>query len=208
MTIALQILFTTGWKELAELVLPIAKSYCERHGYKFVNVEYPEPCNSDFGYNKLVWIKRLFQEGIDAVWSIDLDTLICNDKIQIEQYLDEEHDIYFTKDYNGLNCGSFIVKNTEWTKEFLDKALMYQGMAGMHCEQNAFEQLLGDEKIKILPQKTINAYLYDLYPEIGMLTEDEGQFVEHKSLLLHLPGISYKKRLEIISHLISRLKYE
>lgn len=194
------IIYTEGWQELADIVIPNATYYCNVHGYQLHTFKYLEPAKSDMGYDKIRKMLWKFNHGCDIVWSTDLDLLITSHREGIEQYLDDTHDVYFTKDYNGLNCGSFIVRNTEWSKEFLNKALSFQGKEGMHCEQNAFEQLLWDDRIKILPQQSINAYKYELYPEIPPQTEEQGQWVEGKSLCLHVPGTGLQQKIDIFKN--------
>ncbi len=205
--IIVAILYTESWKDIAAITCSNAKKYCDKHGYEFESLEYPEPCKSDFGYGKLELIKEIFRANeADIVWSMDCDTLICRHDIRIEDLLDNEHDAYFTKDYNGLNCGSFIFKNTECSKELLELALGMKGKLNMHCEQDAFSEVLLKssilhiiDRVKILPQSSINSYMYELYQEIPPQTEEQGQFIPGKSFVLHLPGLGLEHRHQILS---------
>lgn len=209
MTVAIQILFTSGWKELADLVLPVAKSYCEKHGYKFINVEYPE-YPSDFGYNKLRWVINLFKENIDIVWCLDLDTMITNHIIRVEEFIDKENNFWICKDLNGINAGSFIIKKSEWSLIFLEYLLNQQGKENMHCEQDAIREYINthdDHSIKILPHPSINSLLYENYPEFNNVTETQGQW-QKGNFVLHVPGIGYEKRKEILTNIKEQIVYE
>jgi len=56
-----------------------------------------------------------------AIW-MDCDTLIVNNEINFEQTgLDESvsSDLILTHDWNGVNLGVFMVRNTEWSRNFL-----------------------------------------------------------------------------------------
>jgi predicted N-acetyltransferase YhbS len=62
MQIAVQILYTEGWKDMAEIVIPVAAKYCNKHGYKLCVVCYAGEYYSDFGYNKLRKVNKRFHE--------------------------------------------------------------------------------------------------------------------------------------------------
>jgi len=198
----LLILYTDSWIPIAKVVLPNAGAYCKRHGYDFKFICFPEPYESDFGFRKLRYIQECFKIDYGIVWSLDLDTLIINHKYKIEDFLDEENSLFICEDYNGLNCGSFVVKNTDWSEQFLKYCLEQKGKPEVYCEQNAMEdyiQMYGQEKIKILEHPSINSYLYENYPDIPPQKHEEGQWQEG-DFLLHLPGIGMDKRLEILKN--------
>ena len=44
-------------------------------------------------------------------FSLKIESLIPN--------TNRPHDLIFTKDWNGINSGAFLAKNTQWTKDFL-----------------------------------------------------------------------------------------
>jgi len=186
---------------MAKVVLPNATEYCNRHGYEFNFVWYPEPCNPDFGYNKLIKIKELFSKGIDVVFSLDLDVLITNHNINVTDFLDDDYDFFVTKDVNGVNCGSFIIRNTKWSNDFINLLLKKRGEPGMHCEQDALRAYMEEYQItpiKILKHPSINSYLYQNYLEFGEQKHEDGQWREG-DFILHVPGLGTERRLEILS---------
>lgn len=201
MQIAIQILYTTGWKDIADIVLPVAKNYCDKHGYKLVDVEYNEPAQSDMGYDKFRWVKKLSVVDVDVIFCLDLDTLITNHGVTVESFLDEEHDFYICKDYNSINAGSFIIRKSLWAESFIDFVLSQQGIDKMYCEQNAIEKYMElnpqEQKIKVLPHPSINSYFYGLYPEIPAQTHEQGEWVMG-DFILHLPGVSLERRKQIL----------
>lgn len=202
--ICILVLYSCSWQELADIVLPNVKAYAEKQEYTPLFKSYPDVFS---GYEKIRHIKAIFENIVaDAVWSLDLDTLITNHTKKIEDFIDDEHDAYFTRDYNGLNCGSFIIKNSEFSLTLLDTVLTLEGLPKMYCEQDAFNEifklavLLPDmfSKIKLLPHPSINSYLYENYPDIPKQTHEQGQW-QQGDFVLHLPGMGLEKRIEILS---------
>lgn len=197
MSITVLILYTTSWQSLADMVIPNAKMYCDKNNYTLQVLEYNEPYPSDFGFNKIIEINNLFNNSTKIVWSLDLDALITNKNIKIEDFLDDEHDFFICKDYNGINAGSFILRKSKWSENFINYILEQRNK--VYCEQDAIESYLdefpNDEKIKILNHPSINSYLYELYPEIPKQTHEQGNW-EIGDFVLHLPGMNMSKRVE------------
>lgn len=203
MRICVLMLYTEGWSDIANIVLPNAKEYCERHGYHLEGIMYRQnDFKLDFGYNKLLWIQCLFEKDLfDMIWSLDMDTLITNHNYRIEDFIKDE-DFYIAKDVNGINGGSFIIKKSNWSMSFLNELLDLRGKEGMHCEQDAMRAYFeknGYENVKILPHPSINSYKYELYPEFDISEEIEGQW-KAGNFVLHLPALSIEKRLQILKN--------
>jgi len=199
MKIAAQLIYTQDWVDIAKVVAPNLVRYCKRHNY-VVSVK----CvSSPFdAFQKIEFIRDLFAAGIDIAISFDCDALVTNHNYKIEEIIDFEHSFYVSKDVNGINCGVFILRNTPWAAKFIDYLLSLRFV--VNCEQDAVVKYVtefpNDPQIGILPQSVINAYKYGLYPEFGTQTEENGEFVEGKSFVLHLPGCSQEKRLEILKN--------
>lgn len=202
MKIAVLILFTGDWKPIADIVLPNAQKYCDRYGYELVAIQQTGIYN---GFDKIKYILQLFKNGCDLCWSMDADTLVTNHSILIEDYIDEDNGAYFTRDYNGLNCGSFMVRNCQWAEDFLCSVLSLEGEDGMYCEQDAINAHFnrgidaGYDRIKFLPHPSINSYLYELYPDIPPQKHEQGQW-QPGDFVIHLPGVGMDKRLEILKN--------
>ena len=50
-----------------------------------------------------------------------MDTVIVNFGVQLEDIVDYEYDQILAADRNGLNCGVWMIRNTEWSLWFLDE---------------------------------------------------------------------------------------
>lgn len=202
MKIAILILYTTGWQELADIVVPNAELYCKKHGYFLETAIFNDPMPSNFGFNKIMYISDMFElNEADVIWSLDMDTLITNHNFRVEDFITEQNNFWITKDVNGVNAGSFIARKSGWWKYFSKWILEYQQIA--NCEQDAidlyYEEHNGKE-IGILPHPSINSYDYSLYPEFPDIRKEEQGHWHPGNFLLHLPGVGMNKRLEILKH--------
>lgn len=194
--------YTPSWKELAEITIPILEKYCQRHNYK-LDVY---PCN-DYqrytGKEKILQALHSLDDG-DIGLILDADCLITNLGISLHNFIDADHDFFITKHVGNINAGVFIVRKTEWLKKFLNYTLAEIGKEGIHCEQDALIRWMKEHpketKIKIVNHPAFNSLKYELYPEHGIQEEENGQWIEGKSFILHLPGISMNRRLEILKN--------
>ena len=130
-------------------------------------------------------------------WWLDLDTLIMEPEKSLEDHIfnrideiadrtlkdfnplnleldqpytdySEEIDLLITQDCGGFNLGSFFIKNSDWSRLFLDMwwdPITYEQkhMVWEHREQDALESLYASEawlrsKIGFLPLRSINAF--------------------------------------------------
>lgn len=184
--------------------------YCDKHGYKLDAIEVPDYEKYD-GLVKLQQIQNNLINDDDIVFSLDADCLITNFNKKVEDY------IYFYKLFyvcEGFNMGSFIVKKSAWSEIFLIrmKALIKSGKC--NCEQDAMEHLMNDERtdaklISVLKHPAFNSYLSELYPEISQpVTEQHGQWMPHKSFILHVPALSIDDRVTILKEKLKDILYE
>lgn len=192
-------LYTSDWSEIAKISVPNAVNYARKHGYSWNIQAVPQPFS---GYDKISHIQNIFDhDEADVVMSIDCDALITNYNIKVKKFLDEQHSLFICKDYNGINAGVFIARKTDWIKDFFSYILLCKGEPDMHCEQDAIVKYMNEfntgNNIKILPHPSINSYLYESYPDIPFQTHEQGQW-ESGDFLLHLPGLSMEKRIDIL----------
>jgi hypothetical protein len=212
MRIAILTVYTDNYLPLAEIVLPNLKKYCNKHGYE-LHAENITGTQMYFGYKKIECLFGLLGAfSVDAVLCLDMDTLITNHNIKVESFIDDKHDFYITKDVNGINAGSFIIKNSDWSIEYLRD--IFESQEKFECEQNAIVYWMDTlykykKKIKILDHPSINSYLYDEYaPGWGVIgdkqidkpTHEEGDW-QKGDFLVHLPGMTLDRRIEIFKHL-------
>lgn len=192
--------------------------YAHYHSYAhFVeNSDFLEP-NRKPHWAKLpaIWNHLHYYEWI--LW-IDVDALICNFTITLEEILErarQEYDIdgngkdfIIAQDMNGLNSGVFLLRNTTWSRDFLERAYNVPNQAAMEYEQDALKQLLREnaddlDHVQYIPQRWFNSYpgmILDMYRLTGAkrasMEYHGGDFV------LHLPGLSVPDKLKVARQLI------
>jgi len=205
--IVIQMLYTQSWLDLAKVTTPNLVSYCRKHGYSWNIQCISEPYD---GFEKIRQILKCFEaKECEVVWSMDCDSGITDYGKRFEDFTDASHDVFFTTDINGLNCGIFGIKKSAWSITFLKMLLSYHGQDGMECEQNAVDRYIktnGTHKIKIIKDSCFNDYPLDEYkPNYGKWDYKEGDVVEvphnnwnDKSFIIHVPGLPYNRRLELL----------
>lgn len=201
MRVCIQVLYTSDWTDISKITVPNVVNYCRKHGYMWNVQAVSKPYS---GYDKISYAKEIFEKDYaDVVWCLDCDALITNYNYRLEHFIDNEHSVFICRDYNGVNAGSFIVRKSDFTNTFFDYLLCCKGEPDMHCEQDAIvkhmKEFPANNQIKILPHPSINSYLYENYPEIPLQSHENGQW-ESGDFLLHLPGMSNEKRIEILKN--------
>jgi hypothetical protein len=193
-------MYSPSHKELAGISVPNFQEYCERHGYEFRVIRID---NDRWEYKKHEAFQKWMGEGeCDLIFYKDVDSIVTNMKIPLTEFIDEDHDLFITKDETEINGGSLIFKNSKWGRMINGVILGMRHIC--ENEQNAMVQLecgfpMFYECMKTLPHPSINSYLYEMYPEIGRLTPQEGQW-EEGQFVLHTPALPMEKRIEILKN--------
>lgn len=208
MKVAVTTFYTKSYDKLAEITISAMKDYCEKHGYYFNStiLNDDERCH----FVKTKDTLELFDKEFDVVMAIECDALITNPEIKVESFIDTEHSIFLTKDINGPNSGIIICRNTGYAKEFLNFIQSKKDFYG--DEQNLFEQYQHN-CIKYLTHPSINSFPYKYYePSYGKIGYKEGDKIEKPTheqgdwedgdFIMHLPGITLQKRIEIFNNYI------
>ncbi|GAB4815416.1 hypothetical protein N2152v2_002462 [Parachlorella kessleri] len=82
----------------------------------------------------------------DWLWLVDADTLAMTPSVPLTDYIDERFDMVLTRDCNGINTGSWLIRNSQWTEAML--AAIYarpDAEPKVWWEQAALIQLAGGE---------------------------------------------------------------
>lgn len=212
MRIAINTFLTTSYEPLAALTTTVLQRYADKHGYDLIVEKIPD---GNVDYIKTVTARKLLDE-YDLVWAVENDILVTNMNIKIESFVDDEHDFFICKDINNVNGGSFIVKNSDVGKWWLDNTNKAQ--RNYKTEQN-FWEYIGHEKIKYLPHPSINSIPYALYaPSYGRIGYVEGYVADMPTeemgnwspgnFVCHLPGKTLQERIDIFNGLKKFIIYE
>lgn len=193
------------YQVIADLTIPAKEAYCQRFGYRHMI-----HCGS-YGNERLYWAIQRLQlvydylfsavNDVDAVWVLNPQSLVTSFKKDVADYITPEHDFWITADINGLNAGSFIIRKSEWSKQWL-KMLIDKASNTQDCwyeqrqMQNHYQLADWRDKIKVLDHPSIQDYdyvgLYNRGPETA------GQW-RKGSLVLSLPGTTFEHRVRYIT---------
>jgi mannan polymerase II complex MNN10 subunit len=204
------IVFTTlhndEFKLLADLTLPNKKTYCEKHNYPLI-INTDNWHNIPIGFEKAYLIKDAFDTFPDCEWVFfsECDTLITNMDIKLEDIIkNEEKHFVITTDINGINAGSFFIKNSHEGNEFLQD--MFNGIGKFNHEQefiidSFFISRKHHNKISLYPQRKFNSYIHNWNDLFG----NNGQWQEN-DFIIHFPGIAYTVRLDLSREYLLKVK--
>nr|GLL44244.1 xyloglucan 6-xylosyltransferase 2-like [Ipomoea trifida]GMD61860.1 xyloglucan 6-xylosyltransferase 2 [Ipomoea batatas]GMD74234.1 xyloglucan 6-xylosyltransferase 2 [Ipomoea batatas]GMD75970.1 xyloglucan 6-xylosyltransferase 2 [Ipomoea batatas]GMD77786.1 xyloglucan 6-xylosyltransferase 2 [Ipomoea batatas] len=114
--------------------------YCRVHGIEiFYNMALLDPEMSGF-WAKLPLLRKLLlsHPEVEFLWWMDSDAMFTDMAFEVpwERYKDSNlvlhgwgHEVYEKKNWIGLNTGSFLLRNTQWSLDLLD-ALAPMGPKG------------------------------------------------------------------------------
>jgi hypothetical protein len=146
--------------------------YCAKHDYPFFDEEDLVDHSRPLSWSKIPLILRHLPDFDYIVW-IDGDAQIMDPGVRLEEridYLSEGRDITIARDNVCPNFGVILIKNTEWSRNFLSVIYDQEHMIGApNWEQSAMlflhEHNVSNctKHITILPlykQNDLNSYWY------------------------------------------------
>lgn len=194
--------------EIVNQFIENKRAYSHLLGYGFI-VDDPLDKFREPAWNKILSSLKAFDNGYEWVWLLDVDTIITNFDIKLDSLLNlaslKNYDILITKDCNGINAGSFLVRNSNFTKSFLKTLWDSYGKeistSDEWREQGAFAYFHDKteearNKILFLPQNSINSYPAE---NVYCVTHEKSWRKDH--FVIHFAGMHsaliYKRYLRI-----------
>lgn len=189
--------------------------YCLKHDYELAVK------TNDWGdviyYDKIQFLIDILENNpaVTWVWWLDCDAMITDFTKKIEDIIDDQYHIIISTDCNGINCGSFFVKNSpqtlEWLYMIMSTKETYKIKKWDNPEQHPMimTYIRYRDWIKLLPQRSINSYFYQMYPEIKDTTDQlhtSGQW-QPGDWVLHLPAVNDQLRLSVFQQVQQLIKY-
>lgn len=172
--------WNSKYREMASLTKENHKKYCYKNVYHYLG----EEVEGDG-----VWLKleQAYKVLPKYQWIVATDNdLVFKKDTSLTPWLNTTADLVFTTDDNGLNSGVLLIRNTAWSKYFLNEVLTKKQAFTSTCpEQTTIAYLLykePKEKWQAVPQKPLVAYSWNY-------TND---------LILHCAGIPYADKLKIL----------
>jgi len=121
-------MWTENIKEMGQLAETNRKDYCSQHGYTWRCCYQSMDTSRHPVWTKLLWLLQLMDEYEAGCWIqwTDADSLVINPEIRLEQLIGlvtPEVNFIATKDrWTGFNCGQFLIRICEWSKQLLYNA--------------------------------------------------------------------------------------
>jgi hypothetical protein len=211
MKISIVTLHTKHYEELAYFTYDNnLVEYAKKHSYKLI-------CKKDnFSTDYIIYFEKIkiildaFKNNpeLNWAWWIDCDALITNFNVTLESIIDNDYHVIMSTDFNGLNCGSFLVKNSSegkaWLEMIFSQRYVYRYYSHHWPEQIIIMETARNytDILKVIPQKTFNSYYYSLYGEnyghdgSGLDRLGVSGNWEAGDFVIHWPGYPNIQRIE------------
>jgi hypothetical protein len=186
--------------------------YAKRHSYNIACKQDNFSTDYLIYFEKIKFILDTFKDNpdLDWIWWLDCDAMVTNYTIKLENIIDNDYDVIMSTDFNGLNCGSFLVKNSNkgkaWLEMIFSQRYVYKFYSHPWPEQIIIMETARNytEILKVVPQKTFNSYYYSLY---GSNYGHDGSGLDRLGtsgnwqpgdFVIHFPGYPNNQRIEWI----------
>ena len=208
MTYAIISMHTPDYQPLADYTWTQNKlEYAERWGHKAhcMTDGFTLPKN-EVGGEKIFLFRRYFDANPDVewIWWLETDTYITNYTLDMREYCDNDYHFVIGTDGNGLNAGSFFLRNSPEGNAYLNWLIEQWPKYRTHYfyEQQAMIDSLDMPEwrplIKVEPQCLFNSH--DCWPNhylpgFGYDKLGSRAWWEPGDFVVHWPGSSLETRL-------------
>lgn len=191
------------------------KLYAERHGYDAITLtEFKYPLKY-ISFERTELIIKLLESGqYDWIHACGADTMITNFNIRLEDLADDDYDFVIATDCYNINNDSFLARNTPTTIAWLQHVCDIREQYGdaKWLDQSAMMDTIGmmGDRIKIVPQRELNSYNYDLYPGLVPhiykkdLLGNDGQW-QSGDFLIHWPAVPNDQRIAMAQQMLTQV---
>jgi hypothetical protein len=184
--------------------------YAEKHGYGYV-AKTEDFYGYSIGFEKIQFLIDLFDTYPDTEWILwtGTDSMVTNFDIRIEDKIVPGYDVILCGDFNfEVNADIMLIKNTiparEWLKDLMKQYATYQTAqySEQQCIMDGMIKYL--ELIKLMPQRHMNSYDYDLYKGPPWFDEkrqdvagNDGQWAPG-DWIIQWPGTQMNERMVLV----------
>jgi hypothetical protein len=196
-------LFTPNYDHWAHKVLDNKRAYCERHGYRFHYRRgiYQQAAERHPSWHRVPLILELFDEpGTDWVFWSDIDSLILRPDVRLESLMAGHlgRDLIVPNQGGGTHLGEaiddclcfgqFFIRNTEWSRRFLDEVWRFPDKHGypefiyqQSWEQEAVNFICRNDLLEfsqhaaVVPNRLFNSFYHTQYRDGDFLVHFAGE---------------------------------
>lgn len=214
--------FTEEIFDIGNITTSNKHEYCNKHNYKLF--EFTSRNQLDLskkilkarwlnnnmiamGWSKIKLMIDLLKNNPDIDWFfwIDADALFMNYNIKLESLVSDKAFFIVGRDCNGINVGTFFIKNCQQAIEFLEDIWNNgpeEGTWWGETEQGQIDIHGRKEKyfdgFWVVENKKFNSYIHDCSPgPLPFFKYEEGDFI------IHLPGVPGK--FQILQQLLGKV---
>jgi galactosyl transferase GMA12/MNN10 family len=142
--------------------------YCNIHKYSHELLRFRWNGMHDAQVIKMRFLKDLCSRVPEDswIWWTGSDLMITNFKITLDSRVDNKYHWIIASDFNGINADSIFIKNSQLGREYLNLIDdIVKTTDHWEGEQHAIKITHKEYPniVKVVPQREINAYQYDLY---------------------------------------------
>jgi hypothetical protein len=140
--------------------------------------------------------------------------MITNFNIRLEDLIDDNFDFVIATDCYNINNDSFLARASDTTIKWLRNTvnLLESYSNAKWLDQSAMIDTIDmmADRIKIVPQRTMNSYNYDLYPGLVPhiykkdLFGNDGQW-QPGDFLIHWPAVSLDTRIALAQEMLGQV---
>lgn len=201
-TFGIVTLSTPAIRDYAIATAATKHALCLKQGGAFVH--YPDRLdNRPPSWSKVpALINAAGALDVDWLFWLDADAFIADASFPVKSILEDGYDLIIAKDHNGINAGSFLIRNNERSRAFLRR--VYAAKQFLHhvwWEQAAMMDLLAKEpeliKVKYVSQQLLNFYY----------SPSEHVNIRESSLVVHCPGLTSRERRAAISEFLVGVEF-
>lgn len=187
MKILVLTLADSNFSDVADISMPNKIMYSSIHRYHFIQEFELLDKTRSASWNKILFLQEHLP-NYDWIWWTDADSLVMNMEIRLENIIDEDDDdicapdMIITEDYNGLNAGQFLIRNCDWSIEFLKRVYNEDQFINHHWwEQAAIQTVLSNDSyanlhLEVTHQSVMNSIVHS-NPELT--SYEPGDFIAH-----------------------------
>ena len=202
--------------------------YARRHGYSVVNGAHLVNTTRRSQWSKPLIVAHYLRTrpDVDLLAFVDADTLFMRMDVPLVSFVHPELDtVVMASDFNGINSGVYMVRNTEWARRWFG-GMWNVGPTPRHCsyyDQYAVQLLLGSTRchaatralptqqevedarrhVRIVPQRVMNSY-----PASSVTTLRAARWAgryEHGDFMVHLAGTWWQSKTRLFMAIAKRV---
>ena len=216
--------YNENFKKIGEFSAKSIKKYANKFKYDYKIYKIPNNFDRPFAWYKIKLLRELMNDKkYDAFFWIDADAFFVNKKIDINDQLDKNHDIYIVAhkinlektsrfentqlSIKRINSGVMVLKRTKFVRNFLDKVWNNKKYIYHFWWENAsMMDIIGhraeltknlfnnsDNKFYMRKIKYLNN-IWNSIPSKGL----ESNLESHNPIIIHMAGRSSQERENII----------